>query len=307
VLESRFSVGMLIAYVAYKRQFTTRVSALVDKAFELKLLRLHAERLADIVLTERDAKDAHGRLLAASDLGLEATLETRELTFRYAEHEPLVLQGVDLKIDSGESVALVGSSGCGKSTLVHILLGILPATTGEVLIGGTPIGRADRAALRRSVASVTQNDALFAGTIADNISFFDAAADQRRVEECARLAAIHAEIASLPMAYNTFVGYMGSMLSAGQQQRILLARALYARPAILILDEATSHLDLKREIIVSSAIRALNITRLIVAHRPQTAATADRIVTLEGGRIVRDVRVAPSIAALRRADLAGIA
>jgi ATP-binding cassette subfamily B protein RaxB len=151
------------------------------------------------------------------------------------------------------------------------------------------------------VASVTQNDALFAGTIADNISFFDAAADQHRIEECARLAAIHAEISSLPMAYNTFVGYMGSMLSAGQQQRILLARALYARPAILILDEATSHLDVKREIIVSSAIRALNITRLIVAHRPQTAATADRVVTLEGGRIVRDVRVAPSIAALRRA------
>jgi ATP-binding cassette subfamily B protein RaxB len=303
VLDSRFSVGMLIAYVSYKRQFTTRVSALVDKAFELKLLRLHAERLGDIVLTQRDTKDTQGRLAAESDRTIGATLETRELAFRYAEHEPLVLAGVDLKIDSGESVALVGASGCGKSTLVHILLGILPPTGGEVLIGGTPIARADRAALRRSIASVTQNDALFAGTIADNISFFDAAADQRRIEECARLAAIHGEISSLPMAYNTFVGYMGSMLSAGQQQRILLARALYARPAILILDEATSHLDLKREIIVSSAIRALNVTRLIVAHRPQTAATADRVVTLEGGRIARDVRVAPSIAALRRAAL----
>jgi ATP-binding cassette subfamily B protein RaxB len=301
-LDSRFSVGMLIAYVSYKRQFTTRVSALVDKAFELKLLRLHAERLADIVLTEREADaGAAGRLLTTPDRSLDATLEIRGLRFRYAEHEPFVLDGVDLKIDAGESVALVGPSGCGKSTLVHILLGILRATAGEVLIAGTPIGHADHTVLRRVMASVTQNDALFAGSIADNISFFDPAADQQRIEECARLAAIHAEIAALPMAYNTFIGYMGAMLSAGQQQRILLARALYTRPAILILDEATSHLDVKREIIVSSTIRALNITRLLVAHRPQTAATADRIVTLEGGRIVREARVAAGSAALRLA------
>ena len=151
------------------------------------------------------------------------------------------------------------------------------------------------------VASVTQHDTLFAGSIADNISFFDGDADQERVEECARLASIHAEIAALPMAYNTFVGYLGSMLSAGQQQRILIARALYRRPAVLILDEATSHLDVKREIVVSSAIRALQVTRIIVAHRPQTVATADRIATLEGGRIVRNARISANAAALRRA------
>jgi ATP-binding cassette subfamily B protein RaxB len=156
-----------------------------------------------------------------------------------------------------------------------------------------------RDASRRLVASVTQNDTLFAGSIADNISFFDTDPDQQRVEECARLASIHGEIAALPMAYNTFVGYLGSMLSAGQQQRILLARALYRRPAVLILDEATSHLDVKREIIVSSAIRALHITRIIVAHRPQTVATADRIVTLANGRVVRDARITPNAAALR--------
>jgi ATP-binding cassette subfamily B protein RaxB len=179
----------------------------------------------------------------------------------------------------------------------------LPLTDGEVLINGARVGGNAGDAARHLVGSVTQNDTLFAGTIADNISFFDSNADQQRVEECARLASIHAEIAALPMAYNTFVGYLGSLLSAGQQQRVLLARALYRRPAILILDEATSHLDVKREIVVSSAIRALRITRVIVAHRPQTVATADRIVTLEGGRIVRDARGAPSAAALARARL----
>jgi ATP-binding cassette subfamily B protein RaxB len=187
-----------------------------------------------------------------------------------------------------------------------VLLGVLPATSGEVLIGGVRLSSVDRDALRRTVASVTQGDCLFAGSIADNICFFDALADQARIEECARLAAIHAEIVGLPMGYNTMVGYFGATLSAGQQQRILLARALYARPAILVLDEATSHLDVKREILVSSAIRALHITRVIVAHRPQTAATADRIVTLDAGRIVRDARLVPSSAALRRTRLEAV-
>ena len=307
VLDAQFSIGMLIAFISYKRQFSSRLSALIDKAVELKLLRLHAERLADIVLTEPEqGRDSPGRLLVNAGGSLDATVELRALRFRYAEHEPFVLDGVDLKVAAGESVAIVGASGCGKSTLIHVLLGVLPATSGEVLVGGVRLSSLDRDALRRTVASVTQNDSLFAGSLADNISFFDAGADQARIEECARLAAIHAEIAALPMGYNTNVGYFGATLSAGQQQRILLARALYARPAILVLDEATSHLDVKREILVSSAIRALNITRVIVAHRPQTAATADRIVTLDAGRIVHDARIAPSSAALRRARLEAV-
>jgi ATP-binding cassette subfamily B protein RaxB len=291
VLDAQLSAGMLVAYVSYKRQFSSRLSALVDKAFELKLLRLHGERLADIVLTDPE-REATGRLLASEGGRLNATVEIRDVSFRYADHEPFVLEGVNLEVSEGESVALVGPSGCGKSTLIHVMLGVLVPSSGDVLIGGLRLPAIDSEVLRRSVASVTQGDTLFAGSIADNISFFDAQGDQAWIEECARIAAIHAEIAALPMGYNTFVGYSGSTLSAGQQQRILLARALYARPAILVLDEATSHLDVKREIIVSSAIRALNITRVIVAHRPQTTATADRIVTIERGRIVREARIA---------------
>jgi ATP-binding cassette subfamily B protein RaxB len=131
-----------------------------------------------------------------------------------------------------------------------------------------------------------QGDCLFAGSIADNISFFAPDADQRRIEECARLAAIHSDIAALPMAYNTLVGFMGSTLSAGQQQRILLARALYAGPSVLILDEATSHLDAQREAAIAAAVAQLGMTRIIAAHRRETLAAADRVVRLDGGRIV---------------------
>jgi len=292
VLDAQLTAGMLVAYVSYKRQFSSRLSALIDKAFELKLLRLHAERLADIVLTDPEVRSGStGRLLTSEGGGQHSTVELRDVCFRYAEHEPFVLDGVNLNICAGESVAVIGPSGCGKSTLMHVMLGVLTPTSGDVRIGGLRLEAIDPDALRRTVASVTQSDTLFAGSIADNISFFDAQGEQAWIEECARIAAIHAEIAALPMGYNTFVGYSGSMLSAGQQQRILLARALYARPSILVLDEATSHLDVKREIIVSSAIRALNMTRVIVAHRPQTTATADRIVTLDRGRIVREARV----------------
>jgi len=306
VLDAQLSAGMLVAYVSYKRQFSSRLSALIDKGFELKLLRLHAERLADIVLTDPEVRrGAPGRLLTSEGGRSDSTVELRDVCFRYAEHEPFVLNGVNLSVCSGESVAVVGPSGCGKSTLIHVMLGILTPTAGDVWIGGLRLAAIDPDALRRTVASVTQSDTLFAGSIADNISFFDAQGDQAWIEECARIAAIHAEIAALPMGYNTFVGYSGSMLSAGQQQRILLARALYARPSILVLDEATSHLDVKREIIVSSAIRALNVTRVIVAHRPQTTATADRIVTLDGGRIVREARLASG--PVRRPHLEAVA
>ena len=219
----------------------------------------------------------------------------RGLRYRYAEHEPYVLDGVDLEIAAGESVAIVGASGSGKTTLLHALLGMLRPTEGEILIGNVRSAHVGTEVTRTMIGSVTQNDALFAGSIADNISFFADDADQVRVEECAKLAAIHDEIVTMPMGYNTFVGYMGSVLSGGQQQRVLLARALYKRPKILILDEATSHLDAKRELAVSAALRTLCMTRIIVAHRRETVDTADRVVTLAGGRIVAEQRIAQGV------------
>ncbi len=286
VLDGQLSTGMLLALIAYKRQFTARVSTLVDKAAELRLLRLHCERLADMVLTApEEPGDAPGRLLHATEGSATPAIAVRGLRYRYAEQEPYVLDGVDLSVARGECVAIVGPSGCGKSTLLHVLLGLLTPTAGEVSIDGVPLQRLG-GRHGRAVASVLQNDTLFAGSIADNISFFDAAADQQRVEACARIAAIHDDVATLPMAYNTLVGFMGTTLSAGQQQRVLLARALYARPSILVLDEATSHLDARRESVIGACLARLKMTRIIVAHRPETVAAADRVVRLEAGRVV---------------------
>jgi ATP-binding cassette subfamily B protein RaxB len=289
VLGGDFSVGVLIAFSTYKGQFDSRVSSLIDKFFELKMLRLQGERLADIVFTEPES--THGfPVIDAADLA--PVIEVSGLRYRYAEQEPWVLDDVNFRITSGESVAIVGASGCGKTTLMNVLLGILPPTEGNVTVGGIKIQHVGIETLRQMVGTVLQDDVLFAGSIAENISFFDPNADQAWVEECARLAAIAPEIAAMPMGYNTLVGDMGTVLSGGQKQRVLLARALYKRPKILFLDEATSHLDIAKEYEVNIAVKALNITRIIIAHRPETIASAKRVIALHAGKVVHDSAVA---------------
>lgn len=290
VLDGNFSVGVLMAFNAYKGQFDNRVSALVDKLFELKMLQLQGERLADIVLTEPEPV---GTMAPPAEEFLVPSIAVRGLRYRYADKEPLVLDGVDFTIGRGESVAIVGPSGCGKTTLMNVLLGILPATEGEILIGGIALKQLGTDHVRRIVGTVLQDDVLFAGSISDNISFFDPHPDRAWITECAERAAIAPDIAAMPMGYNTLVGDMGTVLSGGQKQRVLLARALYKRPKILFLDEATSHLDVAKEQEVNQAIKALNITRIIVAHRPETIASANRIIVLMGGKIVQDMPVMP--------------
>jgi ATP-binding cassette, subfamily B, bacterial CvaB/MchF/RaxB len=207
------------------------------------------------------------------------------LKFRYAETEPQVLDGVNLKIQAGESVAIVGPSGGGKTTLLNVMLGIHPPTEGEVLVGGVRLKDLGLEAMRQMIGTVLQDDVLFAGSIAENISFFDSEPNQEWIEECASLAAIHADIMAMAMGYRSLVGDMGTVLSGGQKQRVLLARALYKRPKILFLDEATSHLDVELEQVVNASIKALNMTRIIIAHRPETIASADRVIALREGRI----------------------
>ena len=286
-LQNVFSVGMLIAYLAYKDQFAGRVGSLIDKWIEFRMLRLHGERLADIVLTPPEADCASACELSV----LSSTrIEVHGLSFRYAEGEPWVVKDCSLIVEDGEAVAIVGASGCGKTTLVKLLLGLLSPTEGTISVGGQGIDKLGHRNYRGIVGAVMQDDQLFAGSVADNIAFGEESVDQDRVEAAAKLASIHDEIAAMPMGYHSLIGDMGTMLSGGQKQRVILARALYRHPRILFLDEATSHLDVERERIVNEAVREMKPTKVIIAHRPETIASADRVLVMHGGRIVQEVR-----------------
>jgi ATP-binding cassette, subfamily B, bacterial CvaB/MchF/RaxB len=283
-----FTIGMLFAFISYKGQFTGRVSALINYAVEIKMLSLHGQRLGDIVLTEPEQDN-----LPNNELGhLQPSIELKDVSFRYSEGEPWVLKNVNLTLNAGQSVALVGPSGCGKTTLLKVLLGLLPPDGGEVLYGGVPVKHLGLQNYRKRIGTVMQEDALLAGSIADNISFFDVQPNEATLHATAKIAAVHDDIARMPMGYQTLVGDMGSSLSGGQKQRVLLARALYKNPSVLALDEATSHLDIANEQRVTQALAQLPLTRIIVAHRPETIAGAQRVVSLEGGK-VREV-VLPS-------------
>lgn len=291
VLDGGFSVGLLIAFLAYKDQFLTRVSELINKAVDLTMLRLHAERLADIALS---APEARGSQIRTTEKDHEpANIEMRNVSFRYSDYEPLVLKDVSLKIDAGESVAIAGPSGGGKSTLLKLLTGLLQPTNGEILIDGEPLNRIGLENYRSRIGVVMQDDQLFAGSIADNICFFTDRPDTELIEACAMIAGIDEEITAMPMGFGTLIGDMGTVLSGGQKQRVLLARALYRRPGILFLDEATSHLDLEREKTVNEGLKALSTTRVVIAHRPETIRSADRVVTIVAGKITENAAVRP--------------
>ena len=286
VLDNQLSVGMLFAFISYKDQFSQRMASLIDKLFELRMLRLHGERVADIVLTEAE-EDPQDVEIDADHI--TPSIEIRNLAFRYSDSEPYVLKDLNLTIPAGQCIAVTGPSGCGKTTLMKLLLGLLEPTEGEILIGGVKLSQLGLSNYRQLLGTVMQDDNLFAGSISDNISFFDPSPNQEQIQACAQLAAIHPEINSMPMAYNTLVGDIGSGLSGGQKQRILLARALYKNPKLLILDEATSHLDIWNEQAVNAAIKQIQLTRIIVAHRPETISMAERVVVMQRGTIGQDM------------------
>ena len=282
VMDGRFTIGMLFAFVAFKEQFATRISGLIDKVADLKMLKLQGERLADIVLT---APEDDGRAAVPAPPPIAPRLELRGVGFRYADHEPPVLADCSLTIEPGESVAIVGPSGCGKTTLLKLMLGVHAPQEGEILVGGVDLRQLGLTAWRDMIGTVMQDESLFAGSIADNICFFDVEPDLEWVEACARMASVSDEIEAMPMGYHTLIGSMGASLSGGQRQRILLARALYKRPQFLFLDEATSALDIDCERLVNQAVSRLALTRIIVAHRPETIASADRVIVLRQGAV----------------------
>lgn len=283
VLEGGFSVGMIFAYMAYKGQFTSKAASLVDQFIAFRLIGLHLERLSDIALADEDISFGPS---AEAETELKGKIELKEIIYRYSPSDPIVLNGINLTIEQGEHIAITGPSGGGKSTLVKILLGLAEPENGEILVDGLPLSRFGYQSYHNQVSGILQDDALFAGSLADNIALFDDAPDMQIIMAAAQMAAIHNDIAAMPMQYETLVGDMGSTLSGGQKQRVLLARALYRRPKMLIMDEGTAHLDSTHEKAVNEAIAQLGITRIIIAHRKETIESADRIVVVEGGNII---------------------
>ncbi len=283
-IDAKFSIGMLFAFLSYKEQFSQRIAALVDRAFEWRMLRLHADRVADVMLEEAEREG--DQTIAGV---LSGAVEFRDVSFRYPGTDKWVVSHLNLLVPEGQAIAITGASGCGKTTLLKLLLGLLEPTSGTIFVGGVPLSKSNRAQIRRSFGAVLQDDELFSGSILDNICFFDPEVDMSAVWAVAQQASIHDDILDMPMGYRTLVGDGGVTLSGGQKQRILLARAIYAKPKVLVLDEATSHLDSVNELRVCDAVEKLSVTRIVVAHRQETIATAQRVVAMKDGSIVGDV------------------
>lgn len=285
VIDGAMSLGMLMAFQSYAGQFSGAMRSLIGMFFQWKTLELHLERLADVI--HQDLEPGVDEAVQEARR-FDGAVSVRNLSFRYATHEPMVLRDVNIDIRPGEFVAITGPSGQGKTTLMKLMLGLLEPTEGDVLADGVSMKNFGLRTFRARTAAVLQDDRLFQGTIADNVSFFDSDTDMARVEEALRQACVFDEIMAMPMGLLTLVGDLGSTLSGGQQQRVLLARALYRRPTILFLDEGTAHLDAATEERVADNLRSLGITRICIAHRQAAIDGADRTVQVVGGRLIHE-------------------
>jgi ATP-binding cassette subfamily B protein RaxB len=284
VMANSLTVGMVLAFIAYKQQLTQRFANLIEQIIQFKMMRLHLDRISDIALTNQEANREGS--VQITDGASKGALTLENICFAYSDEDSAVLQNVNLSLNAGDYIAITGPSGAGKTTLMKIMLGLLKPTSGKVLLDGKDITHLGLKNYRKQIAAVMQDDTLLAGSIADNISFFDPQPDLVKIEQCAQLASIHDDIGKMTMGYNSLVGDMGSNLSGGQLQRILLARALYQSPSILYMDEATSHLDTDNEAKISEQIQHLSMTRIMIAHRQETINMADKVYQLQDGRLI---------------------
>ena len=287
VMANSLSVGMVLAFIAYKGQLTSRFANLIEQIIQFKMMRLHLDRIADIALTEQEA-NREGEATFSNSEGQEpkGQLTLENICFSYSDDQTQILNNVNLSLEAGDSIAITGPSGSGKTTLMKIMLGLLQPSSGKVLLDGKDITQIGLKNYRKKIAAVMQDDTLLAGSIADNISFFDPQSNYLKIEQCAQLAVIHDDINKMTMGYNSLVGDMGSNLSGGQIQRLLLARALYQSPCVLFMDEATSHLDKDNETKISEQIQHLPITKIMIAHRQETINMADQVYSLRDGVLI---------------------
>ncbi|EAU0671182.1 peptidase domain-containing ABC transporter [Salmonella enterica] len=277
VMDNEMTIGMFVAFGAYRMQFSDRISTLVGFLLQLRMMSLHNERISDIALNEQESVKPD---IPVSEKITPVSLDVKSLTFRYDQQSMPVFSELNLTVSPGESVAIIGPSGSGKTTLMKVLCGLFKADSGQVLIDGNDIQQMGVNNYRKITGCVMQDDRLFSGTIRENICGFAENIDDEWMVECAKASFIHDTIISMPMGYDTLTGELGEGLSGGQKQRLFIARALYRKPRILFMDEATSALDSKSENYVNSAIKSLNITRIIIAHRESTIKSVDRVFSL---------------------------
>lgn len=281
-LAGQMSIGMVSAFVAYLGMFMTRAGAIVDRSIEYRLLDVPLGRLADIVFSAEEPAEPCGAKRRRSAGGVQL----RQVAFSYAPNEPRVLENCTCRVRDKGFTAITGGSGSGKSTLLRLVAGVESLSSGEIFIGGVNIGDWEARQLRKCMATVFQEDCLVKGTIAENIALFDTGLDRARVEYAARAACVADEIETMPMGYESRIGDLGSSLSKGQTQRVLLARAFYRGPRLLLLDEATSGLDAELEKRVIKSIRDLEVTRVVITHSDRMLEAADEVLWLHRGTLL---------------------
>lgn len=282
VQSGQLSLGQMLALIVLATAALAPLGNLAEQLQRVQQIGAYLERLGDVLDTVPEAVAGS----AAQEVILQGGIVVNNLTFRYGREGVFGLHDLSFQIAPGEKVAIMGPTGAGKSTLVRLLLGLYRPEHGEITYDGYRVEEIGLLRLRQSIGVVLQDCFLLSGTIRENIALHQPDLPLAQVMAAAQHAAIHDEILRLPMGYETRVGEGGSGLSGGQRQRIALARALAIKPAILILDEATSHLDTPTEQRIQRALAALQVTQVIIAHRLSTVRHVDRVFILEGGRLV---------------------
>lgn len=286
VIQDQLTIGQYVAFNMMKGYIISPVMALVDLWDELQEVLISVERLNDVFETKSEEPQQGSKLILPK---LQGDLEFDNVTFRYnSEEDANILQNVSLKVEAGQTIAIVGRSGSGKSTLVKLIQGLYHPISGQILVDGHNLKHISLQSLRSQMGVVPQDCFLFSGTILENITLYRSEFSLDEAIAAAKLAEAHAFIQSMPLGYNTKVGERGDSLSGGQRQRIAIARAFLGEPQILILDEATSSLDTESERRFQENLARLSRQRttFIIAHRLSTVRNADRIVVLDRGLIV---------------------